>query len=133
MFNVWRSKVADVTTMWKQSLLLKKYDFLVKLSEDFTSIMFYFKMLFGICCYIFSEINTLLDGQVRSAAQSSFFYKDYVDLVVKGTYSKEKNMFTGKQTQLRKCCRDYFLYTLSVSVFDLLTCNSFKLTFTFVY
>jgi hypothetical protein len=115
MFNVWWSKVALVMDMWDQSILLKKYTYLIQKSEDSLSTMFYFKMLFGISCYIFCEINTLLDGQVRSVEQSSFFYKSYLDTAVKGTYSEIKNMFTGKSIMLQKCCRDYFLTKLSVS------------------
>jgi hypothetical protein len=107
-------------TMWDQSILIKKYVYLVKQSEEYEETIHYFRMLFGVCCYIFCEVSTLLDGHVRSVEQTMFFYKAYLDDETKGSYSVFKNSFTGKDIKLQKCCRDFLLQKLTVCSLNVL-------------
>lgn len=118
MFNEWWERAGKVMTMWDQLKVNKIYEILISRCDDndFDAVAHYMNQMFGFCCYVYSDISTLLDGQVRSIEQRNFFYRDYIDSSKKGSYSAIPNKFSSRDDiSLQKCCRDYFLLHLSVS------------------
>lgn len=117
MYNKWWQRAGDVMTLWDSQKLNKIYELLIEdtSEDDYNSVSFYMKQLFGYCCYVFSEISTLLDGHIRSDVQRNGFFRDFVDTSKKGTYSAISNMHTNKPIVLQKCCKDFLGSHLSVS------------------